>query len=100
MKARSPQDIVDAQCWLLPAGNRDDIGMTATDVLIAWLDKGMWGMHAGTPGRSRLKEGDCIAFYASKVGVVATAEVSGAASQWIPSSEAPTRAKRNESFYK
>lgn len=59
--------------WILPAGDRPNI--TAIGTLQVMLGKGMWGMYKSTPGRKHLKEGDQIAFYASKVGIVATAEI-------------------------
>lgn len=77
----------DRGYWVLPAGERLDI--TAMDTLKAMLAKNIWGMYKSTPGRKRLKGGDCVAFYAAKVGVVATAEVAAPADQLLPKQELP-----------
>jgi len=90
----------DASYWIVPAGVRKDIGMTAEDVLRAWLGKGMWGMHESTPGRKHLKAGDWICFYAAKAGVVAAAEVAASADQLLSPTECPTQAKSGQPFYR
>lgn len=91
---------IDCNYWILPAADRKDLGMSAKDVLRAWLEKGMWGMHESTPGRKHLKAGDRLCFYAKKVGIVAAAEVTGPADRPLPSEECPTTSISGQSFYR
>ncbi len=84
--------------WILPAGDRPNIN--AMETLHAMLGKDMWGMHRSTAGRKHLKEGDQIAFYASKAGVVAAAEMAGPADQLIPAHDLPKGLDDSQPIYK
>jgi predicted type IV restriction endonuclease len=95
--ATTPHDTV---YWIVPAADRKDLGMTAGDVIRAWLGQGMWGMFESTPGRKRFKAGDMICFYAKKTGVIAAAEIVGAADQPLRPSESPTVDKDGRPFYR
>jgi hypothetical protein len=89
-----------ADYWIVPAGVRKDLGMTAEDVIKAWVGKSMWGMHESTPGRRHLKAGDQICFYAAKAGVVAAAEVAAPADELLLPTQCPTQAKSGQPFYR
>ncbi len=76
------------QYWLLPAGKAKD-GASSVEQLHRWLDRGMWGMHKSTAGRTRLKAGDYVCFYAALTGVVAHARIAGPADQIVSPAEWP-----------
>src|SRR5579872_4950100 len=91
----------DVAYWMVPAADRKDLGMSAEDVIRAWLSKGIWGMYESTAGRKHFKAGDQICFYAGKKsGVVAAAEIVGPADQALAPSACPTRAKSDQTFYR
>jgi hypothetical protein len=73
--------------YLFPAG--EDSGYPGLDHLKLWLSKGFWGVRPSTPHRSRLKAGDRCCFYATGVGVVATATLIGPATVPVSVEEWP-----------
>ncbi len=83
----APSPTGDGQYWVLPAGNTKDT--TAEESLRACLGRRMWGMRASTPHRQSLRAADRVCFYASGVGVVATAVVAGRADQALRPEEMP-----------
>ena len=62
---------------LTPVRNRP--GRPATDTIRNYLNKGYYIFAAETPFRAAIRPGDKICFYASKVGVVASADITSAA---------------------
>ena len=68
--------------YLFPAGEHD--GFAGLDHLKAWLNSGMWGLWPSTPFRRAVKPGDQCCFYATGVGIVATAEITATADQEVP----------------
>lgn len=67
----------EVACWLTPVASDDE--QTADEVIQTLVgDTGIYAFGQRTPGRSRLKAGDWMCFYASGKGVVAHAQVSSA----------------------
>ncbi|MGH2390963.1 MAG: type I restriction endonuclease [Chloroflexota bacterium] len=64
-------------------------GGSAVEHLRLWLDHGMWGMNASTPGRERLRPGDRACFYVTGSGIAATATITAAADVMIPPEDVP-----------
>lgn len=84
--------------WVIPAGNRPD--KSSESILRAWLRHNMWGMHKSTAGRTHLKPGDHVCFYAAKVGVVVIAEVAGTVDRALQVAELPEDDRNHtELFY-
>ena len=71
---------------LTPVRNRP--GKPATDTIRDYLNKGYYVFAADTPFRAALRPGDKICFYASKVGVVASADITSQA-ELRPRAEIP-----------
>jgi hypothetical protein len=57
-------------------------------------------MYESTPGRKHLKAGDRVCFYAARVGVVAKAEIVGAADAVIPEEELPEPTEAGQPIYR
>jgi hypothetical protein len=73
----SPEQPQSKPIYLLtPVSDREDA--TGEQTIRRLLENGWYVFGDSTPGRKDLKPGDKLCFYWSKVGVVATAEVSGA----------------------
>jgi hypothetical protein len=64
--------------WLVPCGPAHD-GAKPIEQLHRWLSRGFWGVYRSTLCRLRLRAGDYICFYANRVGVAATARITGPA---------------------
>lgn len=74
--------------WLFPCGAADD-GAKPVEQLHRWLDRGFWGFYKSTGGRLKLTAGDYVCFYASKVGIVATARMAGPADTVVSPTDWP-----------
>jgi hypothetical protein len=55
--------------YLLPAADSED-GTPVIDNLHRWLDKGLWGLGQRTGYRKNFAVGDCLCFYAVRIGIV------------------------------
>lgn len=84
--------------WLAPASGTK--GVSPQQVLKEWLSKNMWGFKESTPQRRNLHEGDGIAFYANKKGVIAFATVGGDANLLIGKDEWPEPRPQTAPIYK
>ena len=85
--SRSPPPDRGRAAYLFPAG--DQAGYSGVDHLKHWLNAGFWGVGASTGYRTRLKPGDPCCFYATKIGVVATARIAGLADAEVRRDEWP-----------
>jgi hypothetical protein len=84
--------------WLVPAAPQK--GLSAMECLREWLGHGMWGFGESTPSRKALQAGDCMCFYAVGTGVVATAEIAGAADTLVEPREWPQSTPQEGPTYK
>jgi hypothetical protein len=85
--------------WMVPCGPAQD-GAKPIDQLHRWLDRGFWGFYKSTPGRTRLRAGDYICFYANRAGVAARARVAGAADTVVSQREWPEPYPMDKDVYK
>ena len=73
--------------WLLPAGPA--AGVPPVEELRRWLGAGIWGMGRSTPGRKWMQKEDLVCFYATGVGVVASAQLAGLPDELVTAEEWP-----------
>ena len=73
--------------YLFPSSNWK--GVTSLDYLRAWLPTGAWIIGPTAQNRLTPQAGDCCCFFASYVGLVATAEIAGPADQRVPKEDWP-----------
>ncbi|MFQ5872988.1 MAG: type I restriction enzyme HsdR N-terminal domain-containing protein [Dehalococcoidia bacterium] len=74
--------------YLFPAG-KGQSEQPSVEHLRRWLDRGFWGLHGSTAHRTSVRPGDRCCFYATGVGIVATAEVTGWANSEVHHDEWP-----------
>ena len=73
--------------FLFPSSNWK--GVTSLDYLKAWLPTGAWIIGPTVQDRLTPQAGDRCCFFASYVGLVATAEIAGPADQRVPKEDWP-----------
>ncbi|MDE2639510.1 MAG: type I restriction enzyme HsdR N-terminal domain-containing protein [Chloroflexota bacterium] len=83
--------------YLIPAGFHD--GLPGFEYLRAWLPTGAWGLRVAARYRLTMKDGDQCCFYATGVGIVATARITGPAEQEVPQEGWPGPNAWNPNIY-
>ena len=87
--AQRPWASAATSYWVSPVGHRRDLGKSAAESIRTWLEHGIWGVPEKAAGRKHFRAGDLICFYVAGEGVVAAAEIAGAADQVLSEAEAP-----------
>ena len=92
-----PEPDTGVSFYLFPAGKHG--GFSGRDHLNEWLPAGMWGVRGPSRRRRDIKSGDHCCFYATGVGIVATAEITGRADQEVPRDRFPGPGVWNPDIY-